>query len=205
MESLLSGELVLASANEGKLAELRALLGAGVQVRSLGDFSLIMPEETGQSFQENALLKARFVADSTGLPAIADDSGLCVDWLGGAPGIYSARYAGANASDGDNIDKLLAELQQVADPNRGARFVCSLALVHPNNRVAPILCDGIWHGKILHAASGTGGFGYDPIFQPDGHSLSAAQLNPQQKNRFSHRGRAMAKLAGRLSPLQAQA
>ncbi|TBW07137.1 RdgB/HAM1 family non-canonical purine NTP pyrophosphatase [Azotobacter chroococcum subsp. isscasi] len=190
-------QLVLASHNAGKLKELQALLGDAVQVRSVGEFSDVEPEETGLSFVENAILKARHAARVSGLPALADDSGLAVDALGGAPGIYSARYAGGGG-DAANNAKLLEALRDVPDAKRGARFVCALALVRHAEDPLPILCEGLWHGRILHAPRGAQGFGYDPLFWVPETECASAELAPAEKNRLSHRARAMAQLRQRL-------
>jgi XTP/dITP diphosphohydrolase len=190
-------QLVLASHNAGKLKELQALLGDTVQVRSVGEFSDVEPEETGLSFVENAILKARHAARVSGLPALADDSGLAVDALGGAPGIYSARYAGGGG-DAANNAKLLEALRDVPDAGRGARFVCALALVRHAEDPLPILCEGLWHGRILHAPRGAQGFGYDPLFWVPETDCASAELAPAEKNRLSHRARAMAQLRQRL-------
>jgi len=190
-------ELVLASHNAGKLKELQAMLGDRVRVRSVGEFSQVEPEETGLSFVENAILKARNAARLSGLPALADDSGLAVDALGGAPGIYSARYADGQG-DAANNAKLLEALKEVPDAERTGQFVCVLALVRHADDPLPILCEGLWPGRILHAAQGEHGFGYDPLFQPDGEAISAAELAPAEKNQRSHRARAMAQLKQRL-------
>lgn len=190
-------ELVLASHNAGKLKELQAMLGDRVRVRSVGEFSQVEPEETGLSFVENAILKARNAARLSGLPALADDSGLAVDALGGAPGIYSARYADGKG-DAANNAKLLDVLRDVPDAERTGQFVCLLALVRHADDPLPILCEGLWPGRILHAAQGEHGFGYDPLFQPDGEAVSAAELAPAEKNQRSHRARAMAQLKQRL-------
>ncbi|ALZ83267.1 non-canonical purine NTP pyrophosphatase [Pseudomonas oryzihabitans] len=190
-------ELVLASHNAGKLKELQAMLGDRVRVRSVGEFSQVEPEETGLSFVENAILKARNAARLSGLPALADDSGLAVDALGGAPGIYSARYADGQG-DAANNAKLLDTLRDIPDAERTAQFVCVLALVRHADDPLPILCEGLWPGRILHAAQGEHGFGYDPLFQPDGEAVSAAELAPAEKNQRSHRARAMAQLKQRL-------
>lgn len=190
-------ELVLASHNAGKLKELQAMLGDRVRVRSVGEFSQVEPEETGLSFVENAILKARNAARLSGLPALADDSGLAVDALGGAPGIYSARYADGQG-DAANNAKLLEALKEVPDAERTGQFVCVLALVRHADDPLPILCEGLWSGRILHAAQGEHGFGYDPLFQPDGEAVSAAELAPAEKNQRSHRARAMAQLKQRL-------
>lgn len=190
-------QLVLASHNAGKLKELQALLGEAVAVRSVGEFSDVEPEETGLSFVENALLKARHAARVSGLPALADDSGLAVDALGGAPGIYSARYAGGGG-DAANNAKLLEALRDVPDAERGAQFVCALALVRHAEDPLPILCEGLWHGRILHEARGMQGFGYDPLFWVPEQGCASAELAPAEKNRLSHRARAMALLRQRL-------
>jgi len=181
-------ELVLASHNAGKLKELQAMLGHAIRVRSVGEFSDVEPEETGLSFVENRV---------SGLPALADDSGLAVDHLGGAPGIYSARYADGQG-DAANNAKLLDALREVPDAERGAQFVCALALVRHAEDPLPILCEGLWHGRILHAPQGEHGFGYDPLFWVPERDCSSAELAPQDKNQISHRARAMALLKHRL-------
>ncbi|SEJ07570.1 XTP/dITP diphosphohydrolase [Pseudomonas linyingensis] len=191
-------ELVLASHNAGKLKELQAMLGDAVRVRSVAEFSSHEPEETGLSFVENAILKARHAARVSGLPALADDSGLAVDALGGAPGIRSARYADG-LGDAANNAKLLEALQDVPDAERGAQFVCALALVQHADDPLPIICEGLWHGRILHKARGEGGFGYDPLFWVPERECASAELAPAEKNQLSHRARAMALLKQRLS------
>ncbi|MBB4864310.1 XTP/dITP diphosphohydrolase [Pseudomonas nitritireducens] len=190
-------QLVLASHNAGKLKELQAMLGAHVKVRSIGEFSDVEPEETGLSFVENAILKARNAARISGLPALADDSGLAVDFLGGAPGIYSARYADGKG-DAANNAKLLDALKDVPDEERGAQFVSVLALVRHADDPLPILCEGLWHGSILREARGEHGFGYDPLFWVPEAECSSAELPPERKNQISHRARAMALLKQRL-------
>jgi XTP/dITP diphosphohydrolase len=190
-------QLVLASHNAGKLKELQAMLGASVRLRSVGEFSQVEPDETGLSFVENAILKARNAARLSGLPALADDSGLAVDALGGAPGIYSARYADGQG-DAANNAKLLEALREVPEHERGAQFVCVLALVRHADDPLPILCEGLWHGRILTAASGSHGFGYDPLFWVPERDCSSAELSPAEKNRLSHRARAMVLLRQRL-------
>lgn len=190
-------ELVLASHNAGKLKELQAMLGDAVRVRSVAEFSTVEPEETGLSFLENAILKARHAARISGLPALADDSGLAVDALGGAPGIYSARYAGG-LGDAANNAKLLEALRDVPDAERGAQFVCALALVRHADDPLPILCEGLWHGRILFEARGAGGFGYDPLFWVPECDCASAELPAAEKNRLSHRARAMVQLKQRL-------
>ena len=188
---------VLASENQGKLAELNRLLaGRNIQVRSMGEFDLTGAEENGLSFVENALIKARHVAKETGLPALADDSGLAVNALGGAPGIYSARYAGVHGNDQANYIKLLADLETFED--RSAQFVCVLALVRSADDPLPVIAQGLWQGEILPAPQGENGFGYDPVFKPKGAAISAAELSPQQKSQVSHRALACAELLRQL-------
>ena len=188
---------VLASENQGKLAELNRLLAdRNIQVRSMGEFDLTGAEENGLSFVENALIKARHVAKETGLPALADDSGLAVNALGGAPGIYSARYAGVHGNDQANYEKLLADLDPFED--RSAQFVCVLALVRSADDPLPVIAQGLWQGEILPAPQGQNGFGYDPVFQPKGETISAAELSPQQKSQVSHRALACAELLRQL-------
>lgn len=183
---------VLATGNAGKAREIGALLGdAGIEVVSQAEFGLESAEETGATFVENALLKARHASIGSGLPAIADDSGLVVDALGGAPGIHSARYAGGRG-DAANIARLLEELGELPEEQRGARFVClAVMLRHPADPL-PLVCHGAWEGRIAPAPRGEDGFGYDPVFIPAGHACSAAELAPAEKNRLSHRGRAFA-------------
>ena len=188
-------QIVLASGNRGKLAELAALFAPlDAQVLPLSHFTTDAAEEIGETFVENALLKARHASAISGLPAIADDSGLEVDALGGAPGVRSARYAGLGASDEANNRKLLDALDDVADERRTARFRCVLALVRSAGDSDPIVVDAAWEGRILRQPIGGHGFGYDPLFQPAGLAVSSAQLSPQEKNRISHRGLASARL-----------
>ncbi len=189
--------LVLASGNAGKLAELQAMLGNDVEVLSQSLFVTREAEETGGTFIENAILKARHAARASGLPALADDSGLAVDALGGAPGIYSARYAGG-AGDAANNAKLLEALGDLPAEQRGARFICALALLTHADDPTPIICEGVWHGRILNAPQGANGFGYDPLFWVPETECSSAELDAREKNRLSHRGRAMAQLRQRL-------
>ena len=188
-------KLVLASGNPGKLVEFKALFAPlAIDVLPLSDFGFQSPEETGLSFVENAILKARHASKATGLPALADDSGLAIDALNGAPGIYSARYAGAGATDADNIDKALESLVGVPDAQRGARFHCVLALLQHAEDPMPLIAHGAWVGKILSARIGEGGFGYDPIFYVPEKDCAAAQLSKEEKNAMSHRGKAIAEL-----------
>lgn len=191
--------VVLASSNPGKLREFNQLLG-GLQIEVLpqSHFKVVDAEETGLSFVENALLKARNAAQHTNLPALADDSGLEVDALRGAPGIYSARYAGVGASDAENLKKLLDQMQHVAPPQRTARFQCVLVYLRHALDPTPLICQGTWEGSILPEARGSNGFGYDPVFYVSTHSCSAAQLAPQIKNSLSHRGQALHDLLARI-------
>lgn len=188
-------QIVLATGNPGKVRELSALL-ADLNVEILPQSVLQVPEveETGLSFVENAILKARQAARHTGLAAIADDSGLEVDVLQGAPGIYSARYAGPGASDRDNREKLLAELSGVPDTRRSARFQCLLVCLRHPTDPTPLICQGTWEGVIAHAPRGEQGFGYDPLFYVPELGITAAELAPEVKNRLSHRGQALAQL-----------
>ena len=198
--------VVLATGNPGKLREYAEMLGpAGLAFEPASAFGLESPEETGQTFVDNALLKARHAAACTGLPARADDSGLEVDALGGAPGVRSARYAapvGSDASPGDaaNIDKLLHELRGVAPDARGARFHCAIALVLSADDPAPRVGEGHWEGRILEAPRGSGGFGYDPVFEDAASGLSAAELSSADKHARSHRGAALRALLAQLRP-----
>lgn len=188
---------VLATNNKGKLAELLALLPA-INVRPQGEFFQAEAEETGLSFIENALIKARFAAHKTGLPAIADDSGIEVNALNGQPGIYSARYAGVGATDNANLQKLLTELSDVADDQRQASYYCAMVHVRHAQDPTPVIGLGRWQGEILRAPQGTGGFGYDPIFYLADYQCSAAQLAPELKNQISHRAQALRALVAQL-------
>jgi XTP/dITP diphosphohydrolase len=193
---------VLASSNPGKLAELNALLGdQGCTLVAQASLGIDDVPETGLTFIENALIKARHAAQASGLPALADDSGLCVDALGGAPGLYSARYAGPAADAQANIDKLLGALQGVPDEARTAHFHAVLVLLRAADDPQPLVVEGRWHGRVLRARRGEGGFGYDPVFLDPESGLSAAELDPATKNRVSHRGQALAELKARLRML----
>jgi XTP/dITP diphosphohydrolase len=190
--------VVLASGNEGKLQELRRILKPlELSLVSQSEFEVPDVEENGLSFVENSIIKARATAKATGLPAIADDSGLEVDYLHGAPGIYSARYSGAG--DAANNAKLLSELGELPLQQRTARFQCVLVYMRHWQDPTPIVCQGTWEGQILFEASGENGFGYDPLFYIPSLQCSSAALNAEQKNRISHRAKASAKLLKALS------
>ncbi|MFJ3911768.1 RdgB/HAM1 family non-canonical purine NTP pyrophosphatase [Streptomyces vinaceus] len=188
----MTSRLILATRNAGKVAELHAILSdAGLPYELVGaDAYPQIPDvkETGISFAENALLKAHALAQATGLPAIADDSGLCVDVLNGAPGIFSARWAGKHGDDRANLDLLLAQLGDIADEHRGAHFACAAALALPDGTERVV--EGRLLGTLRHAPAGTGGFGYDPILQVEGDTRTCAELTPAEKNAISHRGQA---------------
>ena len=186
--------IVVASGNAGKLAEFNCLLSdAGLEFVSQRELGVDDIEETGLTFIENALLKARHAARVTGLPALADDSGLCVDALGGAPGLYSARYAGSHGDAAANIAKLLRELDGLPEDRRGAHFHAVVVLLRHADDPQPLVAEGSWRGRILEAPRGDGGFGYDPVFLDPESGRSAAELDPALKHRISHRGRALAK------------
>ena len=188
--------IVLASNNAGKVREINQLLSGGrITVVPQSEFGVPEAEETGLTFVENAILKARHAARLSGLPAIADDSGIEVDALRGAPGIYSARFAGPGASDEDNVNKLLAELSGVPDTKRTARFQCLMVYMRHAEDPTPLICQGTWEGTILREPRGENGFGYDPVFLVPERDLSAAELDPDTKNGLSHRGQALRKLA----------
>jgi XTP/dITP diphosphohydrolase len=192
--------IVLASNNAGKVREFNQLLaGSEFEVVPQSEFNVEEVEETGLSFVENALLKARNAALHTGLPAIADDSGIEVDALHGAPGIYSARFAGAGASDQQNLEKLLHALQGVPDARRGARFQCLMVYLRHAADPTPRIFQGTWEGRILHAPQGSNGFGYDPVFYVPEEHCSSAELPPHTKNRLSHRGQALQQLIAALA------
>ncbi|MBG0812969.1 RdgB/HAM1 family non-canonical purine NTP pyrophosphatase [Planomonospora sp. ID82291] len=184
--------VVLATRNTGKVAELRRILADAalpVEIVGLEEFPQIGDvAETGLTFAENALLKAHAVAQRSGLPAVADDSGLCVDALNGMPGIFSARWSGTHGDDRANLDLLLAQVSDVPDGRRGAHFACAAALALPTGQER--VAEGALHGSIIRAPRGTGGFGYDPVFVPEGETRTTAELTPQEKDAISHRGRA---------------
>ena len=192
-------DIVLASSNKGKVREINQVLaGLDMVVLPQGEFDVVDAEETGLTFVENAILKARNAAQHTGLPAIADDSGLEVDVLAGAPGIYSARFAGEGASDQANLEKLLDALQDTPEENRTARFQCLMVYMRHANDPTPLICQGSWEGRILTAARGSNGFGYDPVFYVPTHDCSSAELPAETKNQLSHRGQALRKLVAAL-------
>ena len=191
----------MASGNAGKLREIaRILSDLDIEVVPQSDFGVSDAEETGTTFVENALIKARHAAESTGLPAIADDSGIAVDALGGRPGVYSARYAGADATDADNNARLLEELEGIPEAERGAAFHCVACFVIPGQD-EPIIAEGEWRGRILAEPQGEGGFGYDPLFLVPELGCSSAELSAEEKNRRSHRGKALRELAQKLLEL----
>ncbi|WP_296061312.1 RdgB/HAM1 family non-canonical purine NTP pyrophosphatase [uncultured Amphritea sp.] len=191
----MSRQIVLASGNKGKLKEFNQVLGdLGVEVVPQSQFNVPDADETGLSFVENAILKARHACQLTGLPALADDSGLEVDALNGAPGIYSARFAGPNATDADNNRKLLQLLEGTSPEHRSARFRCVLVFMRHAEDPTPLICQGSWEGQILPLPQGENGFGYDPLFLVPGLDIASAQLPPEQKNKISHRGQAVQQL-----------
>jgi XTP/dITP diphosphohydrolase len=198
-------EIVLASSNPGKVREINQLLATlDLHVQPQSEFGVIDAEETGLTFVENAILKARNAAQHTGLPAIADDSGIEVDALNGAPGIYSARFAGDNASDQQNLEKLLAELEGMPEAQRSARFQCLMVFMAHANDPTPVICQGTWEGRILTAARGDNGFGYDPVFYVPTHNCSSAELSADVKNALSHRGQALRQLVTALQHYRKQ-
>ncbi len=198
----MSQRIVLASNNPGKVREIGQLLAdQDIEVLPQNYFEVPEAEETGLTFVENAILKARNAAHYTGLPAIADDSGIEVDALKGAPGIYSARFAGVGASDEENLQKLLQELKDVPDDKRVARFQCLMVYMRHENDPTPLICQGTWEGRILFEPTGTGGFGYDPVFYVPDHNCASAELTPEDKNRLSHRGQALRQLLAALKQM----
>ncbi len=193
--SVSSEKIVLASGNSGKLREIQAVLDQQrFQLVKQSEFNVSDAAETGTTFVENAIIKARHAADQTGLPALADDSGIEVDALQGAPGVYSARYAGTHGDDDANNAKLLEELKGVPDEQRSARFQCVIVYMRHAQDPMPLICEGTWEGKILHELKGPNGFGYDPLFYVPTHRCSSAELGPAEKNKISHRAHALKKL-----------
>jgi len=194
--------IVLASGNVGKLREINQILeGVAFEAVPQTDFDVPEVDETGLTFVENAILKARHACHHSGLPAIADDSGLEVDALQGAPGIYSARYAGSDATDTENLSKLLKEMDNIPEQARTARFQCVLVYMRHEHDPTPVICQGTWQGRILQNPVGDNGFGYDPIFFVPSENCSSAQLHADVKNRLSHRGQALSQLVTRLGHL----
>jgi len=192
-------KVVLATGNAGKLAEMRAILaGRDLEVIPQGEFGVTPPVEDGATFIANALIKARHAAAHTGLPAIADDSGLEVDALGGRPGLHSARYAGPAAAVRDNNELLLAELAGIADGRRSARYRCAMVFVRDAADPLPVITEAAWEGRIGRESCGAGGFGFDPLFIVEGDSRTAAEMSAEEKNRVSHRGQALLALAARM-------
>lgn len=194
----MANKLVIATRNAGKIVEFRRILDAvsdgAVELIGIDQFpDLVDVEETGTTFEENALLKARYTTKMTGLPSISDDSGLCIDALGGAPGVFSARWAGSHGDDKANVEKVLDELKDVPDAKRGAYFICVAALVMPDGREE--LAHARFEGKILRSPVGEQGFGYDPIFEPLGMSISSAQMSAEEKDAVSHRGKSLRAIA----------
>lgn len=188
-------KIVLATGNKGKVKELQQMLAPfDIEIVPQSEFDVPEVPETGTTFVENAIIKARHAAKITGLPAIADDSGLEVDYLKGAPGIYSSRFSGEGATDQRNIDKLLVDLDGVPADERTARFQCVLVYMTHAADPTPVICQGSWEGSITENQHGTNGFGYDPVFMVPEHDCCSAQLSPEQKNKLSHRGKALAKL-----------
>ncbi len=190
--------IVLASSNPGKIREIQAIL-QNDKILPQSQFNVLEPEETGSTFVENAIIKARNAARHCRLPAIADDSGLVVDVLDGAPGVISARYAGIGASDQDNLDKLLFDMQGIPDAQRSARFICVMVYMRHAQDPTPVIAQGVWEGRILHHAVGDNGFGYDPVFWVEEFQCSSAQLAPELKNALSHRGQALRILSQQLA------
>ncbi len=185
--------IVLASGNQGKIREIQAIL-AQHPIIPQSQFNIAEADETGSTFVENAIIKARNATQHCGLPAIADDSGLVVDALNGAPGVISARYAGAKATDLENLNKVLKELEGVPDEQRTARFICILVFMEHKDDPFPLIAQGVWEGRILHQTAGDNGFGYDPIFYVPGKNCASAELSAEVKNALSHRGKALRNL-----------
>lgn len=195
-------QIILASGNAGKIREIEAIFAPlGVAITPQSAFNIETPEETGETFIENALLKARHAAGVSGLPAIADDSGICVDALHGRPGVRSARYAGENATDLENVDRLLEEMADVPDGKRDGGFHCAAVLVFPDTRTEPLVVEAVWRGEITHGRVGARGFGYDPVFLDRNAGKTGAQMSAAEKNEVSHRGKAFRELGQRVREL----
>ena len=200
---MLPEKVVLASNNRGKLLELTGLLdGLGIHLQPQADFAVPEVAETGLSFVENAILKARNAALHAQLPAIADDSGIEVEFLGGAPGIYSARYAGEGASDADNLELLLEQVRKSGLERPVARYQCVIVYITHGTDATPVIAHGTWHGHLVTEPRGSNGFGYDPMFFVPTHGCTSAELPPVEKNRISHRGQAMQDLLHKLAALK---
>ena len=193
MTILSTQKIVLASGNQGKINEIQAILADHLIVPQSA-FKIVEAEETGSTFVENAIIKARNAALHCNLPAIADDSGLVVDALNGAPGVISARYAGIGANDEDNVVKLLHALKDVPETQRTARFICVIVFMRHAEDPIPVIAQGVWEGRILNQTVGSHGFGYDPVFWVPSHQCASAELSPEVKNSLSHRGRALKQL-----------
>ena len=188
-------KIVFASGNPGKIREVAEILSdMNITVVPQQEFGIESPEETGSTFVENALLKARYAAAQSGLPAMADDSGIVVDALDGRPGVWSARYAGEDATDEENVDKLLEEMADVIPTRRGGGFHCAAVLVYPDEAIEPLVVESTWRGEILRQRRGDGGFGYDPVFFDQRYQKTGAEMTPEEKNSVSHRGRAFREL-----------
>ena len=195
--------IVLASGNAGKIREIaRIFADLHIEIVAQSALGIKSPEETGDTFAANALLKAQHAAASSGLPAMADDSGIVVDALDGRPGVRSARYAGEDASDDDNLDRLLEEMQDVGDDQRGAAFHCAAVLVFPDDAPEPLVAEGIWRGTLLRERRGSGGFGYDPVFLDEASGKTGAEMSREEKNAISHRGKAFRQLRDLLHQAQ---
>ncbi len=198
--SAVKNKIVIASSNEGKVREIgRILIDLNCELIPQGELGISSVPETGATFVDNALIKARHAADKSGLPAIGDDSGLLVGALDGRPGVHSARYAGAAAGDDENVEKLLADLRKVPADERGAHYECAAVWVSPNDTVTPLVVEGQWLGRILEQRRGEGGFGYDPVFLDVSLMKTGAEMSMQEKNLQSHRGKAFRKLRDLLS------
>ena len=197
-----SNKIVIASGNAGKVREIGQLLqDLALEVLPQSDFNVPDIEETGLTFVENALLKARNASQHTGLPAIADDSGIAVDVLQGRPGIYSARFAGVGASDMDNLEKLIDMVKPFAEEERTARFICSMVYLRHEHDPMPVIAEGVWQGQLVTDPKGEYGFGYDPIFYVSSHQCTSAELSPEIKNTLSHRGQALMQLLVKLNEI----
>ena len=195
-------KIVLATGNAGKIREIADIFSAlDIQIVAQSELGIESPEETGDTFVDNALLKARHAADQSKLPAMADDSGISVDALDGRPGVRSARYAGEDATDEENLDLLVEELADIDDADRGAGFHCAAVLAWPGDEFEPLIVEGIWRGVILRERRGTGGFGYDPVFLDPEKQKTGAEMTRDEKNVVSHRGKAFRKLRDRVSQL----